>query len=215
MIAGLLHARLPRSVGISPAQSICKNEAMGGNHRVPRGVRVGGIETLGFHSSARRVRRRGYLSSQHRRIPRAAVRGAPVAQSVHLLVRLSRAARLRDRRHLRVRVTNQLGGARSYKIRPCPMRRTSTWVIPIPDRAARPPGSCQRWGSSNREGFVKEPYIGRTFHQPGQAMRTEIVRHKLNPVGIESGQGGAARRRLDRARDYVARSRDDGSRGRG
>jgi amidophosphoribosyltransferase len=36
-----------------------------------------------------------------------------------------------------------------------------------------------------REGFVKNRYVGRTFIMPGQAMRKDSVRKKLNPIPYE------------------------------
>jgi len=40
-------------------------------------------------------------------------------------------------------------------------------------------------GLPYREGFIKNRYIGRTFIMPGQAMRKNSVRQKLNPIGVE------------------------------
>ena len=36
-----------------------------------------------------------------------------------------------------------------------------------------------------REGFVKNRYVGRTFIMPGQNLRTQSVRRKLNPIASE------------------------------
>ena len=36
-----------------------------------------------------------------------------------------------------------------------------------------------------REGFIKNRYIGRTFIMPGQAVRKQSVRQKLNPLDVE------------------------------
>jgi len=36
-----------------------------------------------------------------------------------------------------------------------------------------------------REGFVKNRYVGRTFIMPGQAIRKDSVRKKLNPIPYE------------------------------
>src|SRR5262249_2258923 len=36
-----------------------------------------------------------------------------------------------------------------------------------------------------REGFIKNRYIGRTFIMPGQAIRSQSVRQKLNAIAME------------------------------
>jgi len=59
-------------------------------------------------------------------------------------------------------------------------------VIPIPDTSR--PSALQlanMLGLPYREGFIKNRYIGRTFIMPGQAMRKNSVRQKLNPIGVE------------------------------
>ena len=59
-------------------------------------------------------------------------------------------------------------------------------VIPVPDS-----GRIAALGLSNalgipyREGFVKNRYIGRTFIMPGQKMRKDSVRKKLNTIDEE------------------------------
>jgi amidophosphoribosyltransferase len=40
-------------------------------------------------------------------------------------------------------------------------------------------------GIPYREGFIKNRYVGRTFIMPGQTMRRQNVRRKLNPMGME------------------------------
>jgi len=40
-------------------------------------------------------------------------------------------------------------------------------------------------GVEYREGFVKNRYVGRTFIMPGQAIRKDSVRKKLNPIPHE------------------------------
>ncbi|MDR1163871.1 MAG: amidophosphoribosyltransferase [Candidatus Accumulibacter sp.] len=59
-------------------------------------------------------------------------------------------------------------------------------VIPIPD-SSRPSAMqlAQRLGLPYREGFVRNRYIGRTFIMPGQAVRKQSVRQKLNTVAQE------------------------------
>ncbi|MGK0722095.1 amidophosphoribosyltransferase [Leucobacter sp. W1478] len=59
-------------------------------------------------------------------------------------------------------------------------------VMPIPD-SARPSAMqvAQKLGIEYREGFFKNRYIGRTFIMPGQAVRKQSVRQKLNAMGTE------------------------------
>lgn len=59
-------------------------------------------------------------------------------------------------------------------------------VMPIPD-TSRPVAMqlASRLGLPNREGFIKNRYVGRTFIMPGQAVRRKSVRQKLNPMGVE------------------------------
>jgi amidophosphoribosyltransferase len=59
-------------------------------------------------------------------------------------------------------------------------------VIPIPE-SSRPSAMqlAQKLGKPYREGFVKNRYIGRTFIMPGQAVRKQSVRQKLNAIGVE------------------------------
>ena len=59
-------------------------------------------------------------------------------------------------------------------------------VIPIPD-TSRPSAMelAYHLGVKYREGFIKNRYIGRTFMMPGQKMRKQSVRRKLNAIDIE------------------------------
>jgi amidophosphoribosyltransferase len=59
-------------------------------------------------------------------------------------------------------------------------------VIPIPE-SSRPSATqlAHLLGLSYREGFVKNRYVGRTFIMPGQAVRKQSVRQKLNVIASE------------------------------
>jgi amidophosphoribosyltransferase len=59
-------------------------------------------------------------------------------------------------------------------------------VIPIPE-SSRPSATelAALLGKPYREGFVKNRYVGRTFIMPGQAVRKQSVRQKLNAIGSE------------------------------
>ncbi|MBO0812947.1 MAG: amidophosphoribosyltransferase [Microlunatus sp.] len=59
-------------------------------------------------------------------------------------------------------------------------------VMPVPD-TARPVAIqvANRLGIDYREGFYKNFYVGRTFIMPGQALRRQSVRQKLNPLPTE------------------------------
>ena len=59
-------------------------------------------------------------------------------------------------------------------------------VIPVPDSGRIAAMELAKdLGVSFREGFVKNRYVGRTFIMPGQAIRKESVRKKLNPIPYE------------------------------
>jgi amidophosphoribosyltransferase len=59
-------------------------------------------------------------------------------------------------------------------------------VIPVPDSGRIAAlGLSSALGIPYREGFVKNRYIGRTFIMPGQKMRKDSVRKKLNTIDDE------------------------------
>ena len=59
-------------------------------------------------------------------------------------------------------------------------------VMPIPDSGRISAMEVARTlGVEYREGFVKNRYVGRTFIMPGQAIRKDSVRKKLNPIPHE------------------------------
>jgi len=59
-------------------------------------------------------------------------------------------------------------------------------VIPIPDTSRTAALSlANQLRVASTEGFIKNRYIGRTFIMPGQTMRTQAVRRKLNPIDVE------------------------------
>jgi amidophosphoribosyltransferase len=56
-------------------------------------------------------------------------------------------------------------------------------VVAIPDTSRDAASAmAERLGLPNREGFIKNRYIGRTFIMPNQATRDAALRLKLNPI---------------------------------
>lgn len=59
-------------------------------------------------------------------------------------------------------------------------------VIPVPDTSRTAAMQvAHHLGVKNREGFMKNRYIGRTFIMPGQTLRKKSVRRKLNAIDLE------------------------------
>lgn len=59
-------------------------------------------------------------------------------------------------------------------------------VMPIPDSSRTSALEVShRLGVKYREGFIKNRYIGRTFIMPGQKLRQQSVRRKLNAIDLE------------------------------
>ena len=59
-------------------------------------------------------------------------------------------------------------------------------VIPIPDSSRTSAQEVANGlGAKYREGFIKNRYIGRTFIMPGQEIRRQSVRRKLNAIELE------------------------------
>lgn len=59
-------------------------------------------------------------------------------------------------------------------------------IIPIPETSRTAAIEMARvLGIPVREGFVKNRYVGRTFIMPGQNIRNQSVRRKLNPIRAE------------------------------
>ena len=59
-------------------------------------------------------------------------------------------------------------------------------IVPVPDSGRIAAMELAKdLGIPFREGFVKNRYVGRTFIMPGQAIRKDSVRKKLNPIPYE------------------------------
>ncbi len=186
MIAGYGMLAFRDPFGIRPL-IIGVNEAMGGTEYLVASESVA-LEPLGFSVLRDVAPGEAIFVDQTGGFHARQCAEQSVAQPVHLRVRLPRAARFGDRRHVGVRGAAATWAARSRgKIRGIP--RGAGHRRRHPDsriRAARP--RCElanTLGMTYREGFVKNRYIGRTFIMPGQAMRKKSVRQKLNPIGME------------------------------
>jgi len=91
-------------------------------------------------------------------------------------------------------------------------------VIPVPDSGrVAALDMAKELNAPYREGFVKNRYIGRTFLMPGQSMRQDSVRKKLNTIDAEFKnkvvlivddsivRGNTSRRIVQMARDAGAK----------
>ena len=216
MIAGygLLAFRDP--FGIRPL-IIGVNEAMGGTEyrRRERVGRARGARLSTCCATSRRARRSS--STRPARFHARQCADNPVARAVHLRVRLPRAARFGDRRHVGVRVAPQHGrAARASKIRGMPEAQDIDVVIPIPD-SSRPSALqlANTLGPHVSRGLRQEPLHRPHVHHAGTGAAQEERAPEAEPDrhGVQ-GQGRAARRRFDRPRHDVARDRADGARSR-
>ena len=88
-------------------------------------------------------------------------------------------------------------------------------VVPVPDSGMGAAlGYSQESGLPFEWGLIRNHYVGRTFIEPRQAIRSFGVKIKLNPVRQRPrGQAGGPHRRLDRARHHLAEDRGHGARG--
>ena len=89
-------------------------------------------------------------------------------------------------------------------------------VVPVPDSGvAAAIGYSSQSGISFRFGLMRNHYVGRTFIEPKQSIRSFGVRIKLNPVrDLIDGKRVISDRRLDRARHYFEKDCADGARSR-
>ena len=82
-------------------------------------------------------------------------------------------------------------------------------VVPVPDSGIGAAlGYAEESGVPYVMGLVRNHYIGRTFIEPKQKVRSFGVRIKLNPVReVLEGKRVRSHRRLDRARNHVTQDR--------
>ena len=79
--------------------------------------------------------------------------------------------------------TSTRPGSRWAGPSPASTRSTPTWSSRCPSPALRPRSATPRQsGIPYGQGFVKNPYVGRTFIQPWQTLRQLGIRLKLNPL---------------------------------
>ena len=88
-------------------------------------------------------------------------------------------------------------------------------VVPVPDSGMGAAlGYSQESGLPFQWGLIRNHYVGRTFIEPKQSIRSFGVKIKLNPVREHPrGQARGAHRRLHRARHHLAQDREHGARG--
>jgi len=80
----------------------------------------------------------------------------------------------------------RMGKALAKRIRKTTPNHEIEAVIPVPDSGRIAAiGLASELGVPYREGFVKNRYIGRTFIMPGQRIRKDSVRKKLNTIDEE------------------------------
>ncbi len=202
-------AGLPRSARHPPAV----HRPQRGRHG-DGGQRIGGAGRHQPCVRARRAARRGRVHHARRHRARPPVRAGAAAQPLHLRVRLSRAARFRAGRHLRVPGAPQPGrgpgqargvhGAAQRDRRDHPDPR----IQPPERHAARAPAR-----HSVPRGLREEPLRGPHLHHAGAGRAQEVrapeaQRDRQRIQGPQRAAGG----RLHRARHDLARDRADGPR---
>ena len=100
--------------------------------------------------------------------------------------------------------------AASSPARPPPTRTSS---CPSPTAGSAPPSATPRRAACPIEwGLIRNHYVGRTFIEPKQSIRSFGVQDQAEPRARDpGGQARGPHRRLDRPRDDVAQDRADGA----